>query len=190
MKLTTFVRSRRFVYSTCIVLLIASNAVILWKYMRLRSESAAARPMVNERSVAELISRPIETQSGESIVVSHLPVRYAVLFVFTPGDCASCLGELSMLNRIPGSRSDIIVLGLMAFANADEAAQTRRNFGLNFPVLIDSAGDITMTLGLPKTPWKIVVDVPSKRVVYEDPPSVTASDTEAFIGRVLRLGKK
>lgn len=176
------------VLSGCILLLLLSNGVILWKHTQLRNDLRMATANAKALPIEAMISQPIRTSNGEAVTLSSLKSQYVVLFAFTQMDCPPCLAELTTLRRISEIRDDITVYGLMSYANDDEARQTQQNFGFSFPLLQDPEGKILNSLHLPKTPWKIVVSLASKQVVYDDGPSMTKAEREAFITRVTNLG--
>lgn len=175
------------ILSGCIVLLLFSNGVILWKHTQLRNELRMATANANALPIEAMISQPIRTSTGDAVTLSSLKSRYVVLFAFTQMDCPPCLSELTTLRRISTIRDDIAVYGLMSYANDDEARQTQQNFDFSFPLLQDPEGRILNSLHLPKTPWKIVVSMASRQVVYEDGPSMTKAERETFITRVTNL---
>jgi len=170
----------------CIVLL-GAVGVLLWRLRLLQHEvdlrPAGAEPL----AVAALLDRPLPSVDGREIQLSKLRARGLVLFIFTAADCTACLPELEALRRIAETRRDLSVVGLMAYASLDEARQTERNFGVRFPLLLDATGERVRSLHLPKTPWKVVVDLRERRIALQDPPSLTAFEQEAFVARVDRL---
>lgn len=175
------------ILSVCILLLLLSNGVLLWKHVQLRNDFRIATTRANAQPIEALMSQPMLTSNGDTVTLSNLQNRYVVLFAFTQMDCPPCLSELTTLGQISEIRSDTKVYGLMSYTNSDEARQTQQNFGFSFPLLQDPEGKILNSLHLPKTPWKIVVSVSSKEIVYEDAPSMTKAEREAFIKRVANL---
>lgn len=171
----------------CVIGLLISNAVILWKHLELRNRPAA-RAATSPRAIGELFSSQLQTDAGRAVLLREVKAQYVVLFLFTHSDCPPCLDELPELDRINRVRNDIQVFGLMSHASPEEAAQIRENFNINFPLLLDLSGHHLQSLGPPKTPWKVVISMRSQQVVYEDPPSLTDVEREAFISRVTHLG--
>jgi peroxiredoxin len=174
------------VYPACIVLLLLSNGFLLWQQSRTRG--AAGGRGASDAAVHDLLTRPLRTTDGEVVYLSGVPARFLVLFVFTPGDCVACLEELTELNRVAGNQGHFSVYGLMSYASPDEMEQTRQNFKISFPLLQDPRGDFLQPLKLPKTPWKIVVNLDTDQIVYEDMPSFTPAEREAFISRLGLIG--
>jgi peroxiredoxin len=172
------------IYPVCIVLLLLTNGALLWRQTQLQKGVGAATWGADGRAVAELMEQPLQTLNGETLRLSALGSRYLVLFVFSPSDCAACLEELTELNRIAQGRETFKVVGLMSYASADEMRQTERNFNVRFPLVADAQGRVLKTLHPPKTPWKIVVDVSKRVIVYEDLPSITPAEREAFISHL------
>lgn len=175
------------IYPVCIIVLLLSNGVILWKHMQLRRDIELQAAQPRTKAIEALMSRPIQTANGEPVILADAQARYVVLFAFTQADCMPCLSELTTLNRISQVRRDTKVYGLMGYASPDEVRQTQQNFDFSFPVLPDPTGAVLESLHLPKTPWKIVLSVPSKQIVYEDLPGMTEVEREAFIERVAQL---
>jgi len=171
-----------FIYPTCVVLLLMSNGFLLWQ--KSHALPAGSERGVNIAAVQSLMEQPLPDVDGKPVYLAGAPSRYLVLFVFSPGDCTACLEELTELNRVAQGQSNFTVYGLMSYATPDEMRQTQRNFNVSFPLLQDARGQVLDSLKPPKTPWKIVVNVDRNQVVYEDMPSVTAAEREAFISRL------
>lgn len=167
-------------YPACIVLLLMSNGFLLWRQSH--ALPAGGERGVDASAVLSLLQEPLPDDEGKTVYLAGAPARYLVLYFFTPGDCASCLEELTELNRV--ARGHFAVYGLMSHASADEVKQTRKNFNVSFPLLRDAEGRALESIRAPKTPWKVVVNLDQNRVVYEDMPSVTAAEREAFISRL------
>ena len=172
----------------CIALLLVSNGFLLWKYRQAQAAPARNRRGADDAAVTRLMTQPLQSLNGETFVLSDVKSRYVILFVFTPGDCTVCLEELSQLNSINTGSSLFQVFSLMSNASLDEMRQTQKNFDVSYPILADPDGKALDSLRLPKTPWKIVVDVKRKQIVYEDLPSITKSEREAFISRLNLIG--
>lgn len=75
----------------------------------------------------------------------------------------------------------------MSYANRDEMEQTRRNFGILFPILADPDGAMLGRIHVPQTPWKVVIYLPDNKIVLEDPPAEIAEERMAFLARLARL---
>ncbi|MFY9571497.1 MAG: TlpA disulfide reductase family protein [Blastocatellia bacterium] len=175
------------VYSVCIILLLFSNGFLLLKHARLRNEVKEKGSPTKAQAIDAVMSMPFRTSNGDSVTLADTKSGYVVLFVFTHSDCAACLEEVTTLNRIREVRPDMRVYGLMSNASPDEVRQTEQNFGISFPLLQDPTGEILNSLHLPKTPWKFVVSVAQKDIAYEDPPSMTEVEREAFLKRLGQL---
>jgi peroxiredoxin len=174
-------------YIVSFFVLLGCIAILAWRVVGLRTDLMTDASGADASAVRALLSRPIPTSSGDRLTLSNLHTQFLVLMVFTPQDCAACLSELSSLDKISGQRQDVSVVGLMSYASPDEARQTQRNFSVSFPLLDDPDGKIYQTLHLFRTPWKVVVDVPHRRIVYQDPPDVTQAETQAFLDRISEL---
>ena len=172
----------------CIALLLLSNSFLLWKYWQARNIPSRNPRGADDSAVARLMTLPLQSVTGETFILSNVNSRFIVLFVFTVGDCTLCLQELTQLNAIKPDSTDFQVFSLMSHSSSDEMRQTQQNFELNFPILADPDGKLVGSLRLPKTPWKIVVDVKRKMIVYEDLPSTTKAEREAFFSRLELIG--
>jgi len=185
---TTDQKSRSsIVYSVCIIVLLFSNGFVLFKHAQLRSEIKQKGDQTKAKAISAVMSRPLQTSNGDTVTLADPKGGYVLLYVFTHSDCAPCLEELTTLNRIKEIRPDMRVYGLMSNASPDEVRQTEQNFGISFPLLQDPTGEVLNSLHLPKTPWKIVVSVAQKEIAYEDPPSMTEVEREAFLKRLGQL---
>jgi peroxiredoxin len=172
-------------YIGCIMVLLLTNGLAIWKILQQREVSAS--DLTRPRAVESLLSSPLKDTSGNSITLSETTARYVVLFLFQPTDCPPCLTEMTDLNRISRSRPDIAVYGVISHANLDEAQQTRKNLKIEYPILGDPGGLILQSLALPTSPYKIVLQTRPKKIIYEDPRSETDSERISFMNRVIRL---
>ncbi len=178
----------RLAYAFCILLIVASVAVIGWRLPRLlKAGSPQARQPLDAEQIGALLSRPLLVSESQSMELSEGESEHLILFLFTPADCAACLPELKGLSQLDQERHDIEVAAVMSFSSPDEARQTRENFGLAIPILQDPHGEILEIVDPPKTPWKIVVRRADRRVLFESPPSVSAAEREAFLARIRQL---
>lgn len=175
--------SSSLLYPACIVLLLLSNGFLLWRQSHAPVAAAGERG-VDTAAVLSLLQEPLPDKEGETVYLAGTPARYLVLYVFTPGDCATCLEELTELNRVAHGGGHFAVYGLMSYASADEMRQTQKTFNVSYPLLQDAKGRALESIKAPKTPWKVVINLDQNRVVYEDMPSVTAAEREAFISRL------
>ncbi len=169
-------------YLVCALLLLLSNGVLAWRVWTLQASLAASVKGVDPRGVLELLDTPLSADDGRQVRLAEDSHALVVLFAFTPDDCGPCLSELSELNAL--SRQDAAAFALMSYASPDEARQTRVNFNIDYPILLDPEGGLLTVLKPPKTPWKIVIDRRNRRILYEDPPSVTDAEREAFLARL------
>lgn len=174
-------------YGGVIAVLLVSNFLLIRSVLALRADLRVSTFSVHASAFSKALSEPMQESNGRPVVLHEVPRRYLVLFVFTVGDCASCLNELAELNRLSELRTDVQVFGILAFGNSDEARQTQQNFGVGYPVLDDPAGRLLREFGISETPWKLVLDSQEGRVAYQDPPSFTAAQRDAFVARVVQL---
>ncbi len=127
------------------------------------------------------------TSTGQRLKPATLAERYLLLFVTSPLDCAPCRDELSTLESVHDFRPDIAVVALASGSSRQEIEQTRRSYGLTFPLLEDPSGTLLESLQLPATPWKIVFDLTTDRILMEDPRSITDDEKRAFLTRLSQL---
>ena len=173
-------------YIVVILLLLGSNGLVLWKNFQLRNSAAPKAVSPKSKAIETVMSQSFRSADG-TFLPPDSNARYLVLFVFTQMDCSACLSELTTLNRLSQVRSDIKVYAMMSYASEDEIRQTRQNFGATFPILQDLNGELLESLHVQKTPWKFVLDAASRKIIYEDIPSLTEVEREAFVQRVLHL---
>lgn len=155
-----------------------------WNLVELRRELAGRPPGVTYRAFAELLETPVADSTGTLHTLADEPWDHLLLFVLSPNDCPTCFDELLDLQILDEQTPDLAVYGLLSFGSPDEAAQTRENYGLGFPVLVDTTGEIVERLGPPDRPWKILFRRHDHRIVLEDPRSLTRAEREAFVNRV------
>ncbi len=146
-----------------------------------------AAPRVQATAARRLIRSEQLTSTGQRIKPAALAERYLLLFVTTPLDCAPCRDELSTLESIGEFRPDIAVVALASRSSRQEIEQTKRSYGLTFPFLEDPSGELLDSLRLPATPWKIVFDLTTDRILMEDPRSITDDEKRAFLTRLSQL---
>jgi hypothetical protein len=60
-------------------------------------------------------------------------------------------------------------------------------YGVTFPVLIDETSIAKALLGLAETPWKILVDLENRRIIFDMGPSLSEVERHFFLMRVMRL---
>ncbi|MCI0719328.1 MAG: peroxiredoxin family protein [Acidobacteria bacterium] len=179
--------TRKILMGICVVALLLSNAALLWKTAQMRKTAADTSAAPTYAAFEKLMFHSFPVSPQESIVLDRAHARYVVLFFFSPADCAACLPELSDLNRLVESENSLQVYAIMSYATFDEAEQTKRNFGLRFSILQDPDGKEVERLGLAKTPWKMVISLRERRILYQDPPTITQEERELFLRRVLAL---
>lgn len=167
--------------------LLICSIILLVRVWKLRESFARSSAYADPAAVETLVSSALRTAQGKRVVIADGGARYAVLYVFTASDCPACLDELRDLSQVSTSRRDERVYAMMSYANGDEMEQTRENFGILYPILADPDGAIVARLHVPQTPWKIVVDLPEKKILLEDPPGETAEERVAFLDRLARL---
>ncbi len=175
------------VYQALTLALVAANGLLLWRLVELR-ENLSARPAgadpAGVRRVVAQLSKPDPSRAGTG---ARPAPQYVVLYVFTLQDCPPCLEELRNLNRVAEIRNDAAVYAIAGGATHDESRQTMHNFATLFPIQADPSGTLLKSLHVPQTPWKITFSTSKSRIIYEDPPGVTAEERQAFLDRVSGL---
>jgi hypothetical protein len=181
--------STTIVLTASFVALLACTGLLMWRLAEQRSWSVAGVPGVDARGVDRLLSEPLTSDLGHQTVrLADVDAREAVIFVFTPGDCSVCLEELASLESIKELHPDVATYAVLSHSNEDEAWQLRGAYGFTYPMLLDPDGEILDALHLPKTPWKLLVDLPQRRAIYQEPPNVTEVERQAFLSRLTTLG--
>jgi peroxiredoxin len=175
-------------YLCCIAALACCATALGWHAVQLRSALDRNHSGADPRALAELLSTPLPSTGAGTLRLADIPAAKLLLFVLTPADCAACLPELEDLERIQAARRDLRVVGVLAHSNVDEARQTAENFNLTFPLVVDEDGHLVEALRLPRTPWKLVVDGRRAILYFQDPPSLTLMERQAFVERIGRIG--
>lgn len=140
---------------------------------------------VDAMALKKLVTTELDGIDGEKIVVSEVGRRYVVLFFFSALDCPSCLEELTQLEEAETSRADLEVIAVMSYGNEEEARQLRGYYGFNYAIVNDESGLLLQESRIPKTPWKVMIDVASSTILLQDPPSNTAEERLAFFNRLM-----
>ena len=167
-----------------VVVLIAVLGAATWKLTDLRRELNGRPPGVSYRAITDLLETPVPDSTGRTHTLERQPWDYLVLFVFSPHDCPTCFDELIDLRDLDEQVPGLAVYGLIGYASADEAGQTRTSYHLGFPVLVDPEGEWIERLNPPDRPWKILFRRHDQRILLEDPRSISAAEREAFVQRV------
>lgn len=179
----------RVYYWLCYAVTAGALAVIGWRLLTVHLPAWRGGPelLINEAMFQRVLNRPLQDQAGTWHRLGEAGVDYLVVFLFTPADCAACLPELRGLARLDAARPDLGLALVMSFSNQDEARQTRESFGLKVPILQDPDGEVLEALAPPKTPWKIVVRLRDRKILFENPPNVGEAARAAFLARLADL---
>jgi peroxiredoxin len=174
-------------YTACIAILAVCLAGLAWKVTALRSAAGPRGYGSDQAAVGALLQAPLSTADGRTVRLADLPQKHLLLFIFSPSDCPACLDELVEVARVATERPNLAVFALMAHASVEEAVQTRASFGFGPQILLDRRASVVRSLSLPRTPWKLVIDRETRQVLFEDPPSMTPVERQAFLERMLRM---
>ena len=176
-------RSQLFLLAGVAVLIVVLGAAT-WKLTELRRELGGRPPGVSYRAVTDLLETPVPDSTGTPHTLESEPWDHLLLFVFSPHDCPTCFDELIDLRELDEQVPGLAVYGVIGYASADEAGQTRASYDLGFPVLVDPEGELIERLNPPDRPWKILFRRHDQRIILEDPRSISASERDAFVQRV------
>jgi len=111
-----------------------------------------------------------------------------LLFVFEPTDCSPCLEDLAALNELHGRipPQQLQIVGIASNTSLSELRRLVDAYGVRFPVLLDEASTATGLLGLKETPWKILLDLSDRRIIFDMGPSLSEVERQFFTMSVLR----
>lgn len=104
---------------------------------------------------------------------------YTLLVFFSLTDCATCLGEKDLWNKI-SEQKKVKILGIARHLDERELRNWIKNTEIFFPVLWDIEYEVTKKFGINKTPLKVLINDEGK-ILLIDRVRVTSSDQEDFI---------
>ena len=103
----------------------------------------------------------LSSLNGDVISSEAINAQLTLLVFFSPDDCPSCLLEAKLWRDIDRTYedSDVTVLGITT-APIDTYKMTifKRGRHIDFPILLDPAGEYKGTFGITNTPTKVLVD--------------------------------
>lgn len=109
---------------------------------------------------------------------------FVLLIFFSPLDCAPCLEEKYLWQRI-AEEGRVKVVGVGRHVDARELRNWVSNSGLTFPVLYDYESRVTRNFAIKRTPFKILLDS-TRKILLADPPRMSSLEQEEFIFRLNR----
>lgn len=166
--------------TVAITILVAALGILSWKLHEARTELSLQPPGVNPKALGHVLARPQ--------ILKHLGgARFALIVLFTPHDCSICLPELSDLNGIHAAVPAAAVVGIMSDADLAGIADARDQLQLHFPVVDDAGGAILRQLAPPTTPWRVLVDRSTGRIMWEAPPSFAPPASNSVAGLVAAI---
>ncbi len=90
-----------------------------------------------------------------------LSSNFAILILFTPFDCSSCLTEIPFWNALTKYKEKFNVIGVISYGNSHDARKFIVGNDIKIPVLFDSAGIFFEKLPFPtfgNTPLKVLIN--------------------------------
>ncbi|MCD6116065.1 TlpA family protein disulfide reductase [bacterium] len=107
---------------------------------------------------------------------------YTLFVFFSPSDCGSCLMERFFWQKIADKR-DINVIGVTNH-NLRELKKWLRQAQFNIPILHDKKSELYLSIGINKTPAKVLVDT-QQRIYFIDTNNYIYRDTQKYFLRLI-----
>jgi len=104
---------------------------------------------------------------------------YTLLVFFSPIDCAPCLEEKDLWNRI-SEEGKVNIVGIGRHVDEKELKDWVENSEIFFPVLNDVESKVTKMFGISKTPLKVLIENTGK-ILLVDRVRTISSEQEEFI---------
>lgn len=159
---------------------ILMNFVLLWRIITMQRMIAPREMSDKERPFVSPYSTLFDLKGQEWSTESILRNRsHALLVFFTLQDCASCLGEYVLWERL----FKIHKVNVIAVARHVDEAELRlwvENAQLTFPVLYDADGELSRLFGIKSSPMKVLLDHRG-RVLFYDPFRQDRTQMDEFI---------
>lgn len=168
------------------------NLLLLIRTHQMKSYLQSIPWHPSPKGVSELLERSRSWKSTHGTNRSvQTDSRYVLLFIFEPTDCSLCLEDLSALNalqtQIPPQRLQII--GVASHTFTEELRKLADAYGVSFPLLLDESSSARRLLRLAETPWKILVDLKDRRIIFDMGPSFWEVERQFFSMRVIQIIK-
>jgi len=174
-----------------IILLIAVNLTLLYKYWQLQKKFIEMGLQEGQETL-KLNSIPeFQLQDLEGKIFNSNDLRnyaYSLLIFFSPGDCASCLVEKDLWNRIY-KENKVKIVGIARHTDLRELKDWVKNSEIFFQVLFDENSRLMESLGIKQTPVKILIDRHGK-VLLVDRVRITQYQQEMFLKRLDKIIKR
>jgi peroxiredoxin len=87
---------------------------------------------------------------------------HAMLLLFFSSKAPGCRSNLSIVQRVYESTSEVVAVGVSEDESPTEARRLTDELGIHFPVIVDEGGRISKQYQEPKLPTTFVVDRQSK----------------------------
>jgi hypothetical protein len=180
-------KSKNAILFLVIVLLIASNALLLYKNDQLKSgysfnlELGArrenAKKLNNQTIPAAAGYRPIHPGGG-SLVENIRKNDYSLVVLFEPSQCGSCLNEKILWNAVH-DQGILPVYGVTSLSDSKELSQFLKQSEVHIPIYQDSSAELGRWLKPAGVPVKLLVDK-NLNIQWCDYVRETADDREDF----------
>jgi peroxiredoxin len=174
--------------SVVIGALVVCNVALLYQNFRLKASLERVRrsrlnPLGEERSP----SFSLPSINGEMIQFNPSDAPFTLLFFFSPTDCAPCLDDALILQKLYREQGDALrVIGIASFTNRKEVIEFARG-RIEFPLVIDEEGRVTQSLfKIERTPRKLLVNQKGE-VVYASGPTHDALAREKFFQSIRQI---
>lgn len=127
--------------------------------------------------------------NGDVISSGELKAQLILLVFFSPDDCPTCLLESKLWRDLDQTYedSDVTVFGITT-APIDTYKMTifKRGRHIDFPILLDPAGEYKGTFGIANTPAKVLVDSLG-RIIDVSPSGQSLVKHKLYKEKIVRL---
>jgi len=163
-----------------IAVLVSMNFAFLYQNLMLkgRYEALKSKQLFQLQTAPNFVLNDVHGVSYE-LEKLFIDSRLVLLVFFSPMDCAPCLDERDLWNRI-SREGKIKVVGVARHKYLKELRDWIENSDIGFPVLNDAESRATRQFGIRKTPFKILVD-DKRNILIADPVRITSFEQEEFI---------
>lgn len=154
-----------------VILLGAGFFVSWWTIWDLRRIAGARPPGLDPRSLTVLRRTLTSTSGGDDAL--------AVIFLAQAFDCRQAIDELQTIDKLAIS-AGIPALLILQGSDSAEAQELRQTLNLSMAALADPSGTLTRATGIPRSPWKALLDFERGSILLEDGPAPTPPEVEWF----------
>lgn len=132
--------------------------------------SSTTQPDPNMQGLREVLRTEFPTVQGEQESLSAYSDKIVLLHFFASW-CAECAAEAPTLRNLQNAfaGSDFQVVGVAVDDDPFEAQRFTRQYGLQFPVIMDTQGELKHYFSIKDLPVTMFLDRKGSPVTFQDP---------------------